>query len=519
MPIDGSDELSTAIMELDSAQLIYTVPTLLDLPPVQKEVIKSICLLRASQLGIEPAIKKIIATVEREAKLKANADKRMLAVEFNGDTTAYMELDSKGDPKNISANYLSVMHSDEAFGSIGTSFERYSSIRFNELGNYAEVQLEETNFDGTVTLRKKRWDDSDEAKSRSYIERQYGLYSVQKHDDALRILFQERSYNPVKEILENLVWDGEERCEKFLTKYALAGDTPYIRECSRLIFAGGIWRMMMPGCKMDDVVILIGKQGGGKSTLARFLAIHDDYFGEIKSIEGKEAIEQLDGKWICEIAELAALTKAKEVEAIKAFITRQKDNYRKPYDRNVDDRPRRCIFIGTTNLTAPLLDATGGRRFYPVQTYCDGYDLYRHEGECREYIMQCWAEALAKYRKGEMPNYANESLVSEYRAMQENAMQDDWRIGAIEGYLDNLPIGAFVCIKQLMDDVVYEGVENKPNPTAKDSKDLAIIMDKMKGWEKANQKRRVAKYGQQRGWIKVGEMDIPANPDEDELPL
>ena len=133
--------------------------------------------------------------------------------------------------------------------------------------------------------------------------------------------------------------------------------------------------------------------------------------------------------------------------------------------------------------------------------------------------MQCWAEALAKYRKGEMPNYANESLVSEYRAMQENAMQDDWRIGAIEGYLDNLPIGAFVCIKQLMDDVVYEGVENKPNPTAKDSKDLAIIMDKMKGWEKANQKRRVAKYGQQRGWIKVGDMDIPANPDEDELPL
>ena len=211
------------------------------------------------------------------------------------------------------------------------------------------------------------------------------------------------------------------------------------------------------------------------------------------------------GKWICEIPELAAFTKAREVEAVKAFITRQKDSYRKPYDRNVDDRPRRCIFVGSTNNPNFLVDLTGNRRFYPVQTRSVGYDLFKHEDECRDYIAQCWSEALAKYNEGRMPNYADERLVEEYRKAQDNATQDDWRIGAVESYLEDKAVGDFVCIKELMDNVISPDKEHPQNPTPKDSKDLAIIISRISGWSKVNSPRRTAKYGTQRGWIKEEE--------------
>ena len=421
---------------------------------------------------------------------------------YQSNDVPFLEMDTEGKPKPTIFNFKSIMLKKDF----------YANVRFNVLANYAERHIV-TVKGGKETVNIRRWTDADEALSKEYIEQEFGIYSDKKHYDALRILFQERSYNPVLEILQNLPkWDGVERCEHFLTKWALADDTPYVHECSRLIFAGGVWRMMLPGCKMDDVIVLVGKQGGGKSSLIRFLALHDDYFGEIKTVEGDKATEQLAGKWVLEIPELAAFTRAKEVEAVKAFITRQKDSYRKPYDRNVDDRPRRCIFIGSTNNPNFLVDLTGNRRFYPVQTHSVGYDLFRHENECRDYIAMCWAEALQKYEEGRMPNYANESLVDEYRKAQEYATQDDWRIGVIEQYLAQKSVGDFVCVKELVDKALSFDKEHPLNPTPRDSKDIGIIVSRMDGWEKTNKGEYTADYGRQRGWRKVARMDC-----EDEI--
>lgn len=416
---------------------------------------------------------------------------------YAGNDVPFMEVDAQNKPKPTIFNFKSIMLKKDF----------YQNVRFNVLANYAERHIK-TIKNGQEHLEIRRWTDADEALSKEYIEREFGIYSDKKHYDALRILFQERSYNPVLEILQNLPrWDGVNRCESFLTEWAKADDTPYVHECSRLIFAGGIWRMMLPGCKMDDVIVLVGKQGGGKSSLIRFLALHDDYFGEIKTVEGDKATEQLAGKWVLEIPELAAFTKAKEVEGIKAFITRQKDSYRKPYDRNVDDRPRRCIFVGSTNNPNFLVDLTGNRRFYPVQTNSDGYDLFKHEAECRDYIAKCWAEALQRFEDGDMPNYADEKLVDEYRKAQDNATQDDWRKGAIEAYLEDKSIGDFVCIKELMENVISPDKDHPQNPTPRDSQELAIIMSRMDGWVRIVSPRRTAKYGSQRGWVKDAESD------------
>lgn len=492
--------MAEAIAGFSVDDLISAAPSVCNIPdPTERAMAQSIFLARAEELKSKQLINKIFTAYSNKQKQEElDRVREYNAALYQSNDIPFLELDSQGKPKPTIFNFRSIMLKKDF----------YENVRFNVLANYAERHVV-TVKGNQKTIDIRRWTDADEALSKEYIEQNFGIYSDKKHYDALRILFQERSYNPVIELLKGLpAWDGVERCANFLTVWAKADDTPYVHECSRLIFAGGIWRMMLPGCKLDDVVVLVGKQGGGKSSLIRFLALHDDYFGEIKTVEGDKATEQLAGKWILEIPELAAFTKAKEVEAVKAFITRQKDSYRKPYDRNVDDRPRRCVFVGSTNNPNFLVDLTGNRRFYPVQTNSVGYDLFKHEAECRDYIAMCWAEALAKYEEGKMPNYADESLIEEYRAAQDAATQDDWRIGAIEAYLAQLPVGSFVCVKALTDKVLSPDKDHPINPTPRDSKDIGIIMSKMDGWEKSSQRQYVPEYGQQRGWVKTAAMKV-----------
>ena len=389
----------------------------------------------------------------------------------------------------------------------------FEGIRFNEVSGSGEKYGTEN---GVRYCRK--WCDDDEAAARYYIEKTYGIYAPNKLTDAMRVLFRERSYNPIIDLVEGEKWDGEERIGQFLIKWAGVEDTAYAREVSRLIFAGGIHRLYAPGTKFDDVPILIGtKQGEGKSSLVRWLAINDEYYGEVNSMEGQEAIEQLSGKWICEISELLALTKNKEQEACKAYITRTVDSYRKPYDRSTTDLPRRCVFIGTTNNAAPLVDKTGNRRYYPVTVNSSGYWLYDHERECREYIIQCWAEAREKYKAGKMPNYADRNLGSEYKRAQDEAMQDDWRTGAIEKFLSRKAPGELTCVREISHRALSPNPDFPIDPSLTASRDIAQIMDKMEDWEKAGV-RSVGDYGRQRAWRKIntGQMKFE---DEEELPI
>ena len=386
----------------------------------------------------------------------------------------------------------------------------YSGIRFNVMSQTAEYYK-----DGKAV----RWSDADEAASQAYIEKAYNLYQKEKHTAALRLLFKAREYNPVQDLIETVRWDGKERCENFLTKWGGVEKTPYAQEVSRLIFAGGIWRLYSPGCKFDDVPILIGtRQGEGKSSLIRFLAINDAYYGECNLFEGKEAIEQLAGKWIIEIGELLALTRKKEVEASKAYITRTWDHYRKPFDRNPVDLPRRCIFLGTSNNPQPLVDVQN-RRWYPVTLHTSGYDLFDHEAECRDYIMQCWAEMRDKYKAHDKfsQNFAKRELLDVYREQQDNARQDDWREGAIEAYLADKAPGEFVCIRELTQKALAkDGIGH--DPTVVESKDLGMIMARFEEWTRTG-RHYFAEYGQQRAWQKATPSGDTINQTAFELPF
>ena len=395
----------------------------------------------------------------------------------------------------------------ENFYRIMSEDSRYNNIRYNEMSESAEIH---NIVDGKLKIAK--WTDTDEAKSRSYIETTYGIYNREKHADSLRMLFDSRRYNPIIDIIEGVEWDGVERCEHFLTEWAKCEDSDYAHEVSRLIFAGGIHRLYAPGTKFDDVPILIGtRQGEGKSTLVRFLAIHDDYYGEVTQIEGQQAIEQLQGKWICEISELLALTKQKEQEAAKAYITRSFDKYRKPWDRNTVDLPRRCVMIGSTNNDAVLSDKSGNRRYYPITVHSNGYEIFDHEDEIRDYILQCWAEARDKYKEGRMQNYADRKLVEVYRQRQEEAMQDDWRVGAIMEFLEQKNPGELTCVREVCHRALSPDPDRPHEPSLVESKDIGMILNKLPDWERSSAKK-VGKYGKQRCWRKLGIAPVEPTP-------
>ena len=328
----------------------------------------------------------------------------------------------------------------------------------------------------------REWTDAQESQARAYFESTYGMYSQAKLADALQIYFADNKVNPLLNILEQLKWDGKPRVEHFLHDVMKAEDNAYTRECSRLIFAGGIHRAYEPGCKFDDMIVLIGGQSAGKSTIVRWLSIEDQFFREIKTINGKEGIETIRGVWIGEVAELMAMTRVKEAEAVMAYITSQEDSYRPPYGKHVQTIPRRCMFIGTTNNPQFLTDKTGNRRFYPVKCNSFAYKLYDEEENVREYIRQCWAEAVHLYKKGNLQPFAKKEVLEQIRQAQEAAMEDDWRIGAIEQYLEDnkKKSGSTVSVVELWHRALGEPEESKP--TRKDSIEITQIISNMPGW-------------------------------------
>ena len=223
----------------------------------------------------------------------------------------------------------------------------------------------------------------------------------------------------------------------------------------------------------------------------------DDYFTEVTEFEGQKAIESLEGAWICEVSELLAMTKAKDVEAVKSFITRQNDRYRMPFDRRVTDHKRRCIFIGTTNKEQFLTDKTGNRRFYPVRVWQTGHELFEKESETKAYILQCWAEALYLYGEGKLKPYADPTLIEVIRERQQSATQDDYREGMIRDFLETKNE---VCIPMLWHEALKMRSDLKP--TRKDSTEIGLIMQNCEGWVKQRNSKSFKDYASQRYWKK-----------------
>lgn len=433
---------------------------------------------RAAELRTKTEFKKTLKAFKEKEK---NYNKSEVKHELTKQGTVPLKFDGGKNPQLTIENFLSILENDPLLKDY---------LLYNELSNAPECISS-----GEI----RRWKDEDDSWLRGYIEQNYCIYSPQKLDDALRVRFNQRRYHPVREKIQSITWDGKPRIKRFLIEWLKVDDCPYSEEVSRLIFAGGIHRAFNPGCKFEDMAVLIGKkQGEGKSTIIRWLAMDDKFFREVNEIDGQRGVEAVEGGWICEVSELLALKRTKEVEAAKSYFSRQTDTCRKPYDKRVTENPRQCIFIGTTNTAEFLTDKTGNRRYYPVECNSSGRDLFEHKAEIQEYIEQCWAEAYALYQKGELPPVLDKSILPEAQYRQESALEDDYRVGMVKAYLDGKSEGESVCIIELWQEALGESFK----PTRKDSNELALIMQSAPGWIKVPSVQVTSRWGRQRCWIK-----------------
>ena len=243
----------------------------------------------------------------------------------------------------------------------------------------------------------------------------------------LNVISRQNRYDPLKNYHLSLKWDGTERAEAIWIDYANAEDTPLNRAYGRLFTTSMVARCFYPGIKVDEVITLIGEQGGGKSSLAKDLTpIGPSAFSDqvVIGADGKQIIEQTRGKALLEHSE-DWRGRYSEPQR-KACLSTTADRARGAYQRHVDEVPRRFMFIATTNNEFPIMDPTGARREWLVQT--KGQFKHLKPG-IRD---QIYAEVTSKYilpvLQSGMPEDAQRREVREFLVLPKELWADQAKI-------------------------------------------------------------------------------------------
>ncbi len=239
----------------------------------------------------------------------------------------------------------------------------------------------------------------------NWLSKEYGLPAISRQAimEGMETVAYENPWHPIQEWLSRLEWDQNSRIDKWLIH--IIGETPetlapemkeYLTIVGRKWLIGMVKRVMEPGCKFDYCPVLEGRGGLRKTTMVESLASTPWYSDSPFEIgKGKESQEQVQGIWAYEMGELSQMGKS-EITAIKAFISAKVDRYRPAYGRVVEEHPRQCVLVGTTNESTYLRDRTGNRRFWPVPVK----QVIKIEW-LEKYRSQLFAEAYALYMAGE----------------------------------------------------------------------------------------------------------------------
>lgn len=301
----------------------------------------------------------------------------------------------------------------------------------NEFAGRGEVL---GNLPWSPFTKRRAWTDNDNQGLYWYFEKVYKLTGNGKIDGALSLHSEKHKFNDVRNYLVSLHWDGIPRLDTLFIDYLGAQDKPYTRAVTRKAFTAAVARALEPGCKYDTMLILAGPQGIGKSTLLDKMS--KGWFNDgIRTFEGKEASELLQGVWLVEISELDAFRRT-DVARIKQFLSLRTDRFRAAYGRHVKDIPRCCVFFGTTNTSEFLRDRTGNRRFWPVDTGvipCSK-NIWR---DLDSELDQIWAEAVMRWRIGE-GLYLTGVVEEDAKAEQESHREISSKEGVILDFLDTL---------------------------------------------------------------------------------
>lgn len=372
----------------------------------------------------------------------------------------------------------------------------------------------------------RAWTDADLSGLYWFMEHLWGISKRPAIDAAFDITTHEHKFHEVRDYLTALSWDGLPRLDTLFIDYLGATDTEFTRTVTRKMMCAAVARILKPGVKFDNMLILVGDQGKNKSMFLRTLARNwiDDSF---TTFEGKEAQERLPGSWFVEVAELDAFRKS-DVARIKQFLSTPEDKYRASYARNTKIVKRQCVFFGTCNSTEFLRDETGNRRFWAIDLG-DGHTRTKNPTTITDAeVDQIWAEAMYQYQimgeslwlsedmqkeaekvqKAHMVTDAREGMVFDFVAKKVPSDWQDWSLEKRRMFWASLDDGQPVNEEiQLVErdricacDVWCELFNRPLDDVQRDVRAINAILAKMEGWEK--KVMRNGCYGLVKGFIK-----------------
>lgn len=345
-----------------------------------------------------------------------------------------------------------------------TIFEEHyqGRLKFNELSNFIELDGEEPELD------------------LMYLELKFnhGLIISKNiaYDLAVRFA-KEHPYNPVKDYLESIkdtTIPPNISLDHLASRY-FGTTEPFYDLALKLHLIASIARIIEPGCKKDEVLILFGKQGSLKSTFWETL-YGKDYFTDSVSGTDKDNLLKLHSHWCCELAEIETITNKKEAGELKAFLSANTDCFREPYGKSSRRYKRKSIFVGSVNKESFLLDETGSRRFPVIPVAVERIDIGQLKQE-RDYI---WALAYQAYLNGERW-WFNETETEYFQKLNESYHHDDSWEEIISENLDDVD-----CITSR--DVLIEYLKFEESKIKKgDEMRVCNILNKL-GWKKTEKK-------------------------------
>lgn len=461
--------------------------------------------------------KAITATIAKEKFLEAGEDFAGITDEANADWLTEMDVDRKGNylatPKNIDLILKNDPNLKKCFA-YDTFNDRKALLKLPPWRNQEDTEM---------FIR-----DDDEANLRKYLsEAPWEIEAKQKIVDGLDIICRRNAFHPVREYFNTLKWDGVPRLDTLFIDYLGAEDTVLNRMITRIAFTAAVYRTYEPGTKYDQIVVLVGSQGCGKSTIIEKMAINQKWFSNSMPSPDKpeDAARHLRGKFIIEVGELVGFKKA-EVEAIKNFLSKTADDFHAHYGKNDIHRPRQCIFFASTNEEQFLRDSSGERRYWPIKSCVIPPKYNVWEDLTPNVVGQIWAEAIQQYKE-RIPLLLPVELSDALHIVQEEYKKvDEWQ-GIIEDFLDTkLPsdwasrnnqqkhdyffqkdslsadgvlLRDKVCIAEILNECSTLGIKGTPGPVEKNR--ISAIMKDAKGWTK--KAGLTTSYGRQKGWVRL----------------